>query len=133
MPRMKPIAWNCKHLVWLFAAALLASCGGSDERKPPLPAGDGQVAVQTFASGLTNPWAIAFLPDGRLLVTERGGALQLVSADGGSMSPVAVSLPGGLVTDGQGGLLDVTLDPDFAAGQPWVYLSYSQPGAGGAG
>jgi glucose/arabinose dehydrogenase len=118
----------------MFGAAVLASCGGgSDERKPPLPVGGGQVTIQSFATALNNPWGMVFLPDGRLLVTEKGGSLQLVSADGSSKSPVAVSLPGGLVTDGQGGLLDVALDPDFAAGQPWVYLSYSQPGAGGSG
>src|SRR5688572_850925 len=107
MAPMKPSLWNRRRLLWMFGAAVLASCGGSDERKPPLPVGDGQVTVQPFATGLTNPWGIAFLPDGRLLVTERGGALQLVSADGGSMSLVAVSPPGGLVSTGQGGLLDV--------------------------
>jgi len=134
MSPMRPSHWNRRRVMWLFGAAMLASCGGgSDERKPPLPVGGGQVTVQTFATGLTNPWGMAFLPDGRLLVTERSGSLQLVSADGSSMSLVTVSLPGGLVTDGQGGLLGVALDPEFGSGQPWVYLSYSQPGAGGSG
>ena len=49
------------------------------------------------------------------------------------MSQVSLSLPGGLVTAGQGGLLDVAIDPDFSSGQPWVYLTYSQPGTGGSG
>jgi glucose/arabinose dehydrogenase len=129
---MKPSDWNRRRLLWMFGAAVLASCGGGD-RKTPLPVGDGQGTVQTFATGLINPWGMAFLPDGRLLVTERGGSLQLVSANGSSKTPVAVSLPGSVVTAGQGGLLDVALDPDFANGQPWVYLSYSQPGAGGSG
>lgn len=131
---MKPIASGRRRLVWMFgAAAVLASCGGgSDESKPPLPVG-GQATVQPFATGLNAAWGMAFLPDGRLLVTEKGGALRLISADGSAMSPVAVSLPGGLVTGGQGGLLDVAIDPQFSAGQPWVYLSYSQPGAGGSG
>jgi aldose sugar dehydrogenase len=134
MPAMGSIGLNRRRLVWMFGAAVLASCGGSDESKPPLPVGDGQATVQTFASGLINPWGMAFLPDGRLLVTEKGGSLQLVSADGSSKSPVAVSLPGGLVTGGQGGLLDVAIDPDFTSGQPlWVYLSYARPGAGGSG
>jgi aldose sugar dehydrogenase len=132
---MKPLTLNRRRLVCMFgAAAVLASCGGgSDEGKPPLPVGDGEATVQTFATGFTNPWGMAFLPDGRSLVTERGGTLHLVSANGSTRSPVAVSLPGGIVTAGQGGLLDVTLDPDFTNGEPWVYLSYSQPGGGGSG
>jgi len=76
---------------------------------------------------------MAFLPDGRLLVTQKSGTLSLVSADGKSIAPISLSLPGGLVTAGQGGLLDVAVDPDFAAGQPWIYLTYSQPGSGGSG
>jgi glucose/arabinose dehydrogenase len=138
---MKPPALNRRRLVWMFgAAAVLASCGGSDDSKPPLPVGapppaggGGPPQAQTFASGLNAPWGMAFLPDGRLLVTEKGGALRLISADGTSVSQVSLSLPGGLVTAGQGGLLDVAIDPDFANGQPWVYLSYSQPGTGGSG
>jgi glucose/arabinose dehydrogenase len=76
---------------------------------------------------------MAFLPDGRILVTQKAGQLRLVSADGTSVSTVTVAFPGGIDTNGQGGLLDVNIDPDFASGQPWVYLSYSQPGTGGAG
>ncbi|MCW5659783.1 MAG: PQQ-dependent sugar dehydrogenase [Burkholderiaceae bacterium] len=134
---MKPIAWRWRHLVWaLGAVAALVSCGGgSDESKAPLPVGGGggPPTVQPFAAGLNTPWGMAFLPDGRLLVTEKGGALQLLSADGTTRSAVAVSLPGGLDTAGQGGLLDVAIDPQFGNGQPWVYLSYSQPGPGGVG
>jgi glucose/arabinose dehydrogenase len=129
---MKPIALDRRRLLGLFGAvAVLASCGGSGDSKPPLPVG-GDVTVQTFASGLNTPWGMAFLPDGRVLVTERGGALRLVSADGTGMSTVAVSLPS-FVSAGQGGLLDVALDPDFANGENWVYLSFSQTGAGGSG
>jgi glucose/arabinose dehydrogenase len=117
----------------LAAAALLSACGGDDgPRAPPLPVG-GTPAVQTFVSGLNTPWGMAFLPDGRLLVTEKGGSLQLFSADGSSKASVGLSLPGGLNTSGQGGLLDVAIDPQFGSGQPWVYLSYSQPGVGGTG
>jgi glucose/arabinose dehydrogenase len=132
---MKTFAWIRRRSMWLFVVAALASCGGSDESKPPLPVGGGggPTTVQPFASGLNAAWGMAFLPDGRLLVTEKGGALQLISANGSTKSPVAVSLPGGLVTDGQGGLLDVAIDPDFGNGQNWVYLSYSQPGPGGSG
>jgi glucose/arabinose dehydrogenase len=76
---------------------------------------------------------MAFLPDGRILVTQKTGELRLVSADGATVSTVAVSFPGGIDANGQGGLLDVNIDPDFSNGQPWVYLSYSQPGTGGLG
>jgi glucose/arabinose dehydrogenase len=76
---------------------------------------------------------MTFLPDGRILVTEKAGVLRLVSANGQNVSSVGVSFPGGIDTSGQGGLLDVEIDPDFSNGQPWVYLTYSQPGTGGAG
>lgn len=98
----------------------------------PAPAPAAPARASTFTSGLVNPWGLAFLPDGRILVTEKGGALRLVSADGKGVSTVSVTLPGGLATAGQGGLLDVAIDPDFATA-PWVYLSYSQPGSGGTG
>ncbi|HEY6510930.1 MAG TPA: PQQ-dependent sugar dehydrogenase [Burkholderiaceae bacterium] len=122
-----------RHLAALGAAAWLAACGGDDGPKAPALPGGGTTTVQAFASGLNAPWGMAFLPDGRLLVTEKGGSLQLISADGTSRSAVGLSLPGGLNTTGQGGLLDVAIDPQFASGQPWVYLSYSQPGVGGTG
>jgi glucose/arabinose dehydrogenase len=130
---MKPIAWGRRRWLAMLGAAALVSCGGSsDESRPALPVGNGQVTVQTLASGLNTPWGMAFLPDRSVLVTERGGTLRLVSADGTSMSTVAVSLPN-FVSAGQGGLLDVALDPDFASGENWVYLSFSQSGAGGSG
>jgi aldose sugar dehydrogenase len=134
--RMKTNLSDRRHWLGLLGAAVLVSCGGgSGESKPPLPVGGGggTTTVQPFASGLNAPWGMAFLPDGRLLVTEKGGSLQLISANGSAKSAVAVSLPGGLNTAGQGGLLGVAIDPQFGSGQPWVYLSYSQPGAGGAG
>jgi aldose sugar dehydrogenase len=133
MARMKALDWNRRRLVWMFGAAMLASCGDGGDGNAPLGGGGGTSAVQVFASGLNSPWGMAFLPDGRLIVTEKGGSLQLIGADGVAKSPVAVSLPGGLNTAGQGGLLGIALDPQFASGQPWVYLAYSQPGIGGVG
>jgi aldose sugar dehydrogenase len=90
----------------------------------------GSVSVVTVADGLEQPWGLAFLPDGRMLVTEKEGRLRLVVPNGALSEPL-----GGVpeVHDGgQGGLLDVALDPDFAANQ-LVYLSYSEPGDEGAG
>lgn len=81
----------------------------------------------TVAEGLRNPWALAFLPDGRMLVTERGGALRIVERDGKPGAPLA-GLPR-IDVGGQGGLLDVVLDPQFAQNR-LVYISYSEPAEG---
>jgi quinoprotein glucose dehydrogenase len=79
--------------------------------------------VERIADGLTSPWAIAFLPDGdRLLVTERTGALKLVTVDGGDVAEIA-GVPE-VVSEGQGGLLDIALHPDYPA-EPYVYLTWS--------
>jgi aldose sugar dehydrogenase len=90
----------------------------------------GQVRVETIARGLVHPWGLAFLPDGQMLVTERPGRLRLVSQDGGVSAPLA-GVPR-VFARGQGGLLDVALAPDFTSSR-WVYLSYAEPGGGGAG
>lgn len=92
-------------------------------------AGDSQVRIETVADGLEHPWGLAFLPDGRMLVTERPGRLRIVAASGTLSEPVA-GVPQ-VFAQGQGGLLDVALDPDFAANR-LVYLSYAEPGQGGA-
>jgi aldose sugar dehydrogenase len=90
----------------------------------------GSISVVTVAEGLEHPWGLAFLPDGRMLVTERPGRLRLVAADGLLSEPLA-GVPE-VYENGQGGLLDVALDPDFIANQ-LVYLSYSEPGGEGGG
>ncbi|WP_306706387.1 PQQ-dependent sugar dehydrogenase [Azospirillum isscasi] len=83
------------------------------------------VSVKTVASGLSHPWGLAFLPDGRMLVTEKDGRLRILAQDGSVSAPVK-GVP--QVDDrGQGGLLDVALDPDFAQNR-FVYLSFSEPG-----
>jgi glucose/arabinose dehydrogenase len=86
--------------------------------------------VQVVAKGLTSPWAVELLPDGRFLVTERGGNLRIVAADGTISAPVQ-GLPAVLV-GGQGGLLDVALDPDFARNKT-IYWSFSEARDGGNG
>jgi glucose/arabinose dehydrogenase len=91
---------------------------------------DGPFRVVTVADGLEHPWGLAFLPDGRMLVTERPGRLRLSSPDGRLSAPLS-GVPR-VYAVGQGGLLDVALDPDFAANR-FVYLSYAEPGDGGAG
>ena len=89
----------------------------------------GPVAVERFAGGLAHPWRMAFLPDGRLLVTERPGKLRIVSPNGTISAPLA-GVPQ-VFAQGQAGLLDVALDPDFSQNR-LVYLSFAEPGAGDA-
>lgn len=89
----------------------------------------GRLAVAALAGGLEHPWGMAFLPDGRLLVTERAGRLRIVTRDGKLSAPVAGVPP--VFAEGQGGLLDVAADPDFS-NSGLVYLSYAEAGGAGA-
>jgi glucose/arabinose dehydrogenase len=89
-----------------------------------------KVRVVTVARGLKNPWGLTFLPDGRMLVTERPGRLRYADDSGNVSTPLA-GVPE-VYARGQGGLLDVALDPEFEANR-YVYLSYAQPGEGGGG
>jgi glucose/arabinose dehydrogenase len=82
--------------------------------------------VVTVSEGLVNPWGLAFLADDRMLVTERPGRLRVVSADGKNMSEPVAGLPP-VDARGQGGLLDVALDPAFQKNQ-LIYWSYAEPG-----
>jgi len=88
------------------------------------------VRPETVASGLQNPWAVAFLPDGRFLVTERAGRLRVVERDGRLNKPVD-GLPE-VATGGQGGLLDLVLDADFANNR-MLYFCFSEPASVGNG
>ena len=75
-------------------------------------------------SGLQDPWAIAFLPDGRMLITGKAGALRIAGADG-RVSPPLAGLPE-IAVAGQCGLLDVVLDPAFAANQR-IFFTFAEP------
>jgi len=87
--------------------------------------------VVTLVAGLENPWSMAFLPDGRMLVTERDGRMRLVSQDF-KLDPQPVEGLPEVVARGQGGLFDVVLHPDYP-NNGWIYWSYNAPGAGGWG
>jgi len=86
------------------------------------------VRAEVVASNLQNPWAVAFLPEGRFLVTERPGRLRVIEANGRLGEPVQ-GLPD-VAAQGQGGLLDVLLDADFARNRT-LFFCYSEPGSGG--
>ncbi len=110
---------------------LMAACSSATPAAVPadrvLDVEAGKLAVSTVAEGLEHPWGLAFLPDGRALVTERPGRLRLLDQDGKLSVPLA-GVPA-VRAVGQGGLLDVALDPDFSE-NGLVYLSYSEPGEG---
>lgn len=82
-----------------------------------------EVIVETVARDLQNPWSLTFLPDGRMLVTERPGRLRIVEADGNMSEPIR-GLPR-ISVRGQGGLLDVALDPNFSQNR-LLYLSFAE-------
>ena len=109
----------------LAAVAASAAC----QDKPQVaPSGETKVEVTTVAKGLEHPWALAFLPDGRMLVTERPGRLRYVTREGALSDPIA-GVPK-VYAEGQGGLLDVVLDPAFTENAT-IYLSYAEPAADG--
>jgi aldose sugar dehydrogenase len=87
------------------------------------------LSTTPVVQGLSQPWAMAFLPDGRLLVTERGGALRIATADGRLSAPLA-GLPR-ISVGGQCGLLDVAVDPDFATNQR-IFFTFAEPAADGS-
>lgn len=99
--------------LFLLAAPALAQQPPAGPPVVPweVPAEPG-IRVETVATGLEHPWALAFLPDGRMLVTERPGRLRIVAKDGRVSAPLA-GVPA-VAAVGQGGLLDVALAPDFA-------------------
>jgi glucose/arabinose dehydrogenase len=88
----------------------------------------GDLSVETVARGLEHPWGLAFLPDGRMLVTERPGRLRVVTADG-KLSPPVANVPQ-VRASGQGGLHDVVLDRDFASNRT-IYFCFAEPTSGG--
>ncbi len=88
----------------------------------------GPLRVTEIAGGLEHPWAVALLPDGGFLVTERPGRLRRIDASGAVSAPLK-GVPQ-VFAEGQGGLLDVVLAPDFATSRR-IYLSYAEPGENG--
>lgn len=113
-----------------MVAALALDLGPAAAIPQTIETEAGPVRVETVAEGLKHPWGMVFLPDGRMLVTERPGTLRLVSADGSLSDPLS-GVPE-VVAQGQGGLLDVALDPTFMTNK-LIYLSYAEAGDGGVG
>ena len=114
----------------ILGAVLMLYTGPAVALKTTVETEAGPINVETVAEGLKHPWGMAFLPDGRMLVTERVGTLRIVNPDGSVSQPLS-GVPE-VAARGQGGLLDVALDPEFFSNK-LIYLSYAEPGDGGAG
>ena len=110
--------------------ALLAAAAVAHAAEPRFPSSAGDISVQTVARGLVHPWSLAFLSDGRMLVTERPGRMRIVSRNGQLSSPLG-NVPR-VFASGQGGLLDVILDRDFAQNRTIYFLTLSHSMAAGA-
>ena len=117
----------------LHLLLLLLSVNGAaaQAQRSPQPAPiEGELRVTAIAGNLEHPWSIEFLADGRMLVSERPGRLRRVERDARVSEPLS-GVPQ-VHARGQGGLLDVELSPNFPRDQ-LVYMSYAEPGNGGAG
>jgi aldose sugar dehydrogenase len=122
----------------LVLVGAMVGCGGAGTAATPdvtatAPPGDkpptaAAPQVVTISSGLVNPWSLAFLPDGRMLVTEKPGRLRMVNADGSVVSAPVAGVPA-VDAAGQGGLFDVAVASDFATTRR-IYLSFAEPGGG---
>lgn len=130
-PRLAAIRKTAAQTIFAALIAVLAlGLGPASALQQTIDTEAGPIRVETVAEGLKHPWGMAFLPDGRMLVTERPGTLRLVGADGSVSEPLS-GVPE-VVARGQGGLLDVALDPTFMTNK-LIYLSYAEAGEGGVG
>ena len=114
-----------KNLSLFVALILFFFFGKAFAQKGQVQTDAGAIKVMTVAKNLAHPWGMTFLPDGRLLFTERAGQLRILGTDSTLSDPLK-GVPE-VFNTGQGGLLDVVLDPDFENNQR-VYLSYAEPG-----
>src|SRR5690242_14560130 len=114
---------------WLIAGAVAGVATAASAAPQTYPSSAGNLMVETIATGLANPWALAFLPDGRLLVTERAGRMRIVGKNG-KLSPPLAGVPH-VAARGQGGLHDVVLDRDYAQNST-IYFCFAEPASGGA-
>jgi aldose sugar dehydrogenase len=109
--------------------ATVVALGCAPAKSQVFQSSAGSLAVETIASGLDHPWGLAFLPDGRLLVTERPGRIRIVGKDG-KISPALAGVPK-VFASSQGGLLDVALDRGYGDNHT-IYFCYADPVDGGA-
>lgn len=118
---------RCVTAIVLLAAAA-SSCGGESKQ---IRSDKHAFVVNPLVDGLQNPWSIAWLPDGRMLLTERSGRLRLISKDF-KLDPKPIDGLPKIVVSGQGGLFEVAVHPAYKD-NGWIYISYNGPGEGGHG
>ncbi|UHD46116.1 PQQ-dependent sugar dehydrogenase [Aureimonas altamirensis] len=102
----------------------------ADQTRAPQPGAMAEIVTEVVAEGLPHLWAMEFLPDGRMLVSAKEGEMMIVTAEGEAGEPIA-GVPE-VASEGQGGLLDIALSPEFASDQT-IYFSFSEPRDGGNG
>ncbi len=118
------------RLIFVFAATLLTAVNVAAAAPQIFPSSAGNLSVETVAGGLVHPWSLAFLPDGRMLVTERPGRMRIVTR-GGQLSRPFLGVPN-VFAQGQAGLMDVLLAHDFEKIHT-VFFCYAEPAEGGGG
>lgn len=126
---MKVQMFRCLTILLLGMAGCMPSW--AQERSPVVTSEKHAFRLATLVTALDNPWSVAFLPDGRILVTERAGRMRLVGADF-RLDPKPIEGLPESVERGQGGLFDVVLHPQHAQ-NGWIYWAYNAPGSGGWG
>jgi aldose sugar dehydrogenase len=124
MKGMRLSSLRCYGLLLLGLPGLLAA-----QKTQLVKSIDYTLQLTELNTGLKSPWGMVFLPDGRLLVSQKSGSIAVLSRDGRRIEQTITGLPR-VASQGQGGLLDVALDPEFAT-TPWLYWSYAEPGGGG--
>ena len=130
--RTRLALWALALLLYVPAAHAQATVSAATAQQQVGSVGTdaGPVAIENLVGGLDHPWGLAFLPNGDLLVTERAGQLRRFDIENDELSGPLDGTPT-VFAQGQGGLLDVALHPDFEQNR-YVYLSYAKPGPGGS-
>lgn len=127
--RSWPAVFPSLLFIWLlvFLGVLLHSPASASET---ITVGTEKIQLKPVGQGLNEPWSMDFLPDGRMLVTEKSGKLRMIEND--KLLPQPIANAPAVASRGQGGLLDVALHPRYAE-NGWLYLSYAGKGKGGVG
>jgi glucose/arabinose dehydrogenase len=127
--RVRPEPRRALSAVAFFLVSACGACGGGSAGGPPSgPTGPAaSLRTVTLNASLASPWGLAFLPDGRMLVTQKAGTMVVLAPDG-TLQATLTGIPP-VAPEGQGGLLDVAVAQDFAT-EPWVYWTFSEPGTG---
>ena len=120
---------------WKLTLILLIAYSCSDQKKisteesnTAKAAINDEVKADTILTGLSNPWGMVFLPDNRMLITERDGKIR-IAQNGKLLNEVVQGVPD-VYAQGQGGLMDIQLHPDYTA-NGWIYFCYAKPGSNG--